>query len=291
MSPDAASLVGSAALRTAAYPTAWRLIGGILVVMSRASLPVLAVGVITADGIVPLAVLVRVLLIWVALPALSAWLIERAFAVAVEVHPTELVLESRGLRMEIPCTAIRDVIPWRLPFPGPGFALRMQSGRRFSYGLQLADPTTLLSALAQTGDVTAASAAMHHPFLVYAHAKRSGGHWHWYHLLTKFVLFALAPTAVWFNAHQHIAYGGLFGQYYLEGLTPYLKTFLVSWSLAAIYLLLYASLWRSVGEGMALLTAWLLPRHAAAVRRAVEVGCSVVYYVGVPVIVLLPFLA
>lgn len=291
MSPDAASRVGSAAPRAAAYPTVWRIIGGVLVGVSRASLPMLAVGVITADGIVPLAVLVRVLLIWAVLPALSAWLIERAFLVNVEVHSTELVLGSRGLRMEIPCTAIRDIIPWRLPLPGPGFALRMQSGRRFSAGLQLADPTTLLSALAEKGGVPAAHVAMHHPILVYTHAKRSRGRWRWYHMLSKFVLFALAPTALWFNAHQHIAYGGLLGQYYLEGLVPYLQTFFVSWGVSAVYLLLYASLWRSLGEGTALLAAWLVPRHAATARRVVEVTCAIVYYVGVPVIVLLPFLA
>ena len=88
----------------------------------------------------------------------------------------------------------------------------------------------------------AARVAMHHPILVYTHAKRSRGRWRWYHMLSKFVLFALAPTALWFNAHQHIAYGGLLGQYYLEGLVPYLQTFFVSWGVSAVYLLLYASL-------------------------------------------------
>ena len=159
----------------------------------------------------------------------------------------------------------------------------MRSGRRFSYGLQAADPTRLLAALADRG-IAAAGAAARHPILAYAHAHASVTPWRWHHRLAKFVLFALVPTAVWFNAHQHIAYGGLLGQYYLEGLRAYLTTFLVSWSLAIIYLLLYASLWRGVAETVAFVAAWLAPARAVTARRAVEVACRLVYYVGVPVL-------
>lgn len=278
-------------LQAVAYPTVWRVIGAALVVLSRASLPLIGVGVLTADGPIPLMVLVRTLCVCALLPALAAWLIERAFMARVEVHPTESVIESRGLRIEIPRTAIADVSPWALPLPGPGFALRMQSGRRFSYGLQLADPTALLSALAETGGVTAASAAMHRPALIYAHAKHGVVRRRWYRRLGKFVLFPLVPTAVWFYAHQHIAYGGLLGQYYLEGLSPYLKTLYISWGLAAIYLLLYASVWRAVAEGAALIAAWLAPHRATTVRWIIEIVCALVYYAGVPAIVVLPFLS
>jgi len=280
----------SALPHTCAYPTAWRIVGGALVAVSRASLPLIGLGVLTADEPVPLVMLVRALLIGALLPAVAAFLIERACTADVEVHPTELVIRGRGLRMEIPRTAVAAIVPWTVPLPGPGFALRMQSGRRFSHGLQAADPTPLLSALSASTRIDAAGAATRHPNLVYAHAKRSGRRWRWYHLLFKFVLFALVPTAVWFNAHQHIAYGGLLGQYYLEGLGPYLKTFLISWSLAAIYLLLYASVWRAAAEGIALLAAWVAPAHALRARRAVEIACRAVYYAGVPLLVLLPFL-
>jgi hypothetical protein len=281
----------SAGMRAFAYPTVWRVVGGTLVAVSRASLPVLAVGVLTTEGTVPLAVVARALLVCALLPGLAAWLIARAFMADVEVQPTELVVRARGLRMEIPRTAIAAVLPWAVPLPGPGFTLRMQSGRRFSYGLQMADPTPLLLALAGDAGIAAADAAQRHPVCVYAHAKQGAGRWRWYHLLAKFVAFALLPTAVWFNAHQHIAYGGLLGQYYLEGLAAYLQTFVISWGLAAIYLLLYASVWRAAAEGVALAGAWLTPASAATVRRAVELTCRVAYYLGVPVLVLLPFLA
>jgi hypothetical protein len=223
------------------------------------------------------------------LPASAAWLIEHACMVDVEVEPTELVLHGRGLRVEIPHTAMVGIRPWMIPLPGPGVALRLRSGRRFSYGLQMVDPTGLLAALADRGIVAAGEAACH-PTLVYAHAHSGVTPWRWYHAVGKFVLFALAPTAVWFNAHQHIAYGGLLGQYYLEGLGAYLTTFLVSWSLATIYVLLYASMWRGVAEAVALAAAWLTPARAFTVRRSVEIACRLVYFVGVPVLVLLPFL-
>ena len=280
----------SATFRACAYPTVWRIVGGLCVAVSRVSLPFIGVGVLTSDAPVPLVVLGRALFVCALLPALAARLIERAFVADMEIRATELVLQGRGLRVEIPRTAVAAIVPWTLPLPGPGFALRLQSGRRFSYGLQVPDPTPLLQALTDGAGIEAARAATQHPVLVWAHAKHSDRGWRWYHWLAKFVLFALVPTAVWFYAHQHIAYGGLLGQYNLEGLVPYVKTFVISWSLTAIYLLLYASGWRAVVEGGALAAAWLVPAHATAVRRAVEIVCRLAYYVGVPIIVLVPFL-
>jgi len=274
-----------------AYPVSWRVIAGVLVAVSRASLPVIGVGVaFVANEPVTLPLLVQALVVFALLPGLAARLIERAFRADVELRGTELVVSGRDLRIEIPCAAIADVTPWTVPLPGPGFSLWMRSGRRLGYGLQAADPTPLLSSL---GDVTAIAAvrrATRHPVLVYAHARRSVASRRWYHRLAKFVAFALVPTAVWFNAHQHITYGGLLGQYYLEGLLPYLKTFGISWGLVSIYLLLYASVWRGLAEGVALVTAWVAPASADGVRRGVEIACQVVYYGGVPVIVLVPFL-
>lgn len=279
----------TARLSACAYPTVWRIIGGILVAASRVSLPLIAIGVLTTDGPVPLVVLVRALVVCALLPAIAAWLIERATMLDVEIGATELLLHGRGLRVEIPRTAMLDIRPWMVPLPGPGLTLRLRSGRRFSYGLQMADPTRLLAALADRGIVATGEAARH-PILVYAHAQASLDPWRWYHPVAKFILFALVPTAVWFNAHQHIAYGRLLGQYYLEGLGAYAKTFFISWGLTAIYLLLYASMWRGVAEGIALLAAWCAPTRAPTTRRVVEIVCRVVYYLGVPVLVILPFL-
>ncbi len=63
-----------------------------------------------------------------------------------------------------------------------------------------------------------------------------------------------------------------------------------AFTVLTIYLLLYASVWRGVAEGVALLTAWVASAHAIAVRRAVEIACQVLYYAGVPVLLGLRFL-
>ena len=166
----------------------------------------------------------------------------------------------------------------------------LRSGRRLRQGLQIDDPTPLLLALAEAGGLEAARAATRHPVLVYAHARARGAPRRWHHLLGRFAGFALLPTAVLFNAHQHIAYGGLLGEYYLLGLGSYVRTFAVHWLTLTIYLVLYASVWRGLAEGVALLAACAAPANAAGARRAVEIACQVAYYGGVPLLLLLRFL-
>ena len=157
------------------------------------------------------------------------------------------------------------------------------------YSLELDDPTPLLESLADAAGVDSARAAASHPNCIYAHAKRTAGRRRWYGALAKFAGFGLLPTGVWFYAHQHIAYGGLLGQYYLEGPGPYLTTFTISWGLASVYLLLYASAWRAAAEAVCWLAAWFAPGRAAALRRVSEIACALVYYGGVPVLIAVPF--
>ncbi|MFI5396149.1 MAG: hypothetical protein ACHQ9S_11510 [Candidatus Binatia bacterium] len=273
-----------------AYPILWRIIAGTLVAASRANLLVVLILGLLAQAPIPLFAWLRALIVLSLIPAVAAWLIERAMAVDVEVRRTGLVVPRQDLQLEIPYDAIGGIEPWTVPLPGPGFWLRMRSGRRFRYGLQVTDPTPLLAALANVGYIEAVHTAIDHPTVIYARAKYRAGRWHWYHRVAKFLGFALLPTAVMFNLHQHVAYGGLLGQYYLEGLTPYFKTFSIYWGLMTVYLILYASVWRGLAEGAALATAWLAPGAAARVRHIAEVACRVLYYVGVPVGLLLPFL-
>ena len=260
-----------------------RLVSGALVAVSRLSLPVLAVAGLLGDGdLLTTPVLVGSLLVFAVLPAAAAWMVERATAAEVAVGD-DVVLARPDLRLEVPRAAIDRVHPWALPVPGPGVSFALRSGRRLSHGLELADPVPLLGALGQERDL--------HPVAVWAHARAATRPWRWHHLLWKFGLFALAPTAVLFNAHQHIAYGGWRGQYYLEGPGPYFRTFAIYWLTVAIDLLLWAALWRAVGEGAALAAACVAPSRAARMRRLVEVACRLVYYAGVPALVAARFLA
>jgi len=260
-----------------------RMISGALVAVSRLSLPALAAAGLLGDGdILTTPVLVGSLLVLAVLPGAAAWMVERSAAAEVTLRD-DLVLRRADLRIEVPRASIGRVRPWALAVPGPGLSFTLRSGRRLGHGLELADPLPLLAALGEEADT--------HPVVVWAHARAATAPWRWHHLLWKFVVFALAPTAVLFNAHQHIAYGGSLGQYYLEGRGPYLRTFAIYWLTVSIDLVLWAALWRAAGESVALAAAWVAPSRAARVRRAVEIACRLLYYAGVPALVAARFLA
>lgn len=276
--------------RAHAFTRFWRILTGGLFGISRASLLVILWLVLRAtDPPVTPPVLVRLVLALAVAPGLAAALLRRAFTVTVAIRDGQLDAHGRGLQIAAPCRAVADVVPWVVPLPAAGFSLRFVSGERLRWGLAADDPTPLLGGLSSVG-VAAAETAAAHPSSVYAHARATVGVRRWYHLLGRFVGFALVPTAVLFNAHQHIAYGGPLGQYYMFGLAPYLRTFAVYWLTLALYLLLYASLWRALAEGVCLAAAWLAPARAAPVRRAAEVACQVLYYGGVPLLLLVRFL-
>ena len=278
-----------ATFRVRAYSRWSRAAAAVLLSVAGASLPLLLLLVLFATDppLYPL-VLMRLFAVLTAMPATAAWLVGRTVAADLEVYEHELVLRRRGVRVEIPAAAIARVVPWRVPLPGSGIALRMRSGRRFRQGLQLADPGALAAALADIAGVEGARTARAHPLVAYAEA-RATVRWRWYHVLAKFVLGGLAPTAVLFNAHQHIAYGGLFGEYYLLGLTSYVQTFLVYWTTLVIYLALYAGVWRGVAEVCCMAAAAVAPSRAARVRRFAEIGCRLAYYAGVPILLGLRF--
>src|SRR6184192_3225404 len=262
-------------IRACSYPPGWRIAGAVLFAVSRASLPaILALVALASDPPVTPPMLVRAVVVFALLPGLAARLVARAFVASLSVDDDALVIRRRDLRLEVPYRAVARLAPWAVPLPGPGLSVCMRSGRRLRQGLQIDDPTPFLLALAETGGLEAARGAPRR----------------WHHLLGRFAGFALLPTAVLFNAHQHIAYGGLLGEYYLLGLGSYVRTFAVHWLTLTIYLVLYASVWRGLAEGVALLAACAAPANAAGARRAVEIACQVAYYGGVPLLLLLRFL-
>lgn len=281
----------SISVRAIAYPASWRFIAALLITISGASLPfLLAVVLFTrSQPIVPL-MLMRAVTIVAITPAVAAWLVARAFAVTLQIKGGAVILEREDLRVDVPCNAISGVDAWIIPLPGSGLSLRLQSGRRFRRGVQLRDPAVVLDALAHAGRADVVAAARRHPSIVYAHAKYSGGSWRWYHSLLKFGVFSLVPTLPLFRVKQLITYGGMFGQYYQLGLQPYVQSFVTYWVTLIIYLVLYAAVWRGFAETAALTAAWVAPSQAARVRRAAEIGCRVLYYGGVPALLIRFFL-
>ena len=274
-----------------AYPAPWRWVAGALVAVSRASLPAIGVAlVLRSSEPIPLVTLLAMLAAYAALPGAAAWLLARAFTANVEVRARTLHVRGRGLRLEIPCASIANVEAWRLPLPGPGVWLRLRSGSVLRPGLEAQDLEPLLDALAEAGGVDSARDALRDPFILYGHAKRRHPRGLLGRPLFKFPGFSLLPTAVLVNAHQHIAYGGSLGQYYLEGLVPWLQTLGFYWAMVCVYLVLYASALRTLAEAVALLAARADAARAARVRRTVELACGLLYYVGVPAFVLARFL-
>jgi apolipoprotein N-acyltransferase len=207
----------------------------------------------------------------------------RLFAGDVSEAGDALVLRRADVRVEVPFESIQRLAPWRWPLPGRGFSLRLRSGRVLGYVVECADLAAAVDRLSLRPAVVDDGA------LAYARAKEAGGGGFWQRPWVKYVLFALPLAAIFFNAHQHIAYGGTLGQYYLEGLAAWLQTFGVYWATMSMYLLLYASVWRGLAEAVALSTAFVAPPRAAAVRRAVEFACLVLFYGGVPALTALRF--
>jgi apolipoprotein N-acyltransferase len=271
-------------------PSAARAAAAALVALSRGSLPLLLVlAALATDPPLELPNLLDLLLTFALLPALGAFAIGRALRGEALLAGGDLVLRRRALRVEVPLASVSGIEPWRVPLPRPGFALRLRSGARLRWSLAAADPSALLRELAAAG-VPGAQDALAHPALVYAAARAAAPRRFWQRPLVALVLFALVPAGVGFYAHQHIAYGGLLGEYYLMGLAAYLRTAALYWLHSGVLLLLYGSAFRAFVEAASLAAARFAPARAAALRRRTEGGAAALYYASVPTLLAIRFL-
>ncbi|HVG57819.1 MAG TPA: hypothetical protein VNA24_04645, partial [Hyalangium sp.] len=231
------------------------------------------------DAFTPLELVLRMGVLSL-LPLVLVWLLRRLTAATLLVEPTRLVLQLRDVRFEIPFESVASIEPWKLPLPGSGLALRMKSGRRFQYRLQLAAPAPLLTQLGAA--LPSASSAAGHPSHRFGQARHDWRPRFFDKPAFKFGLIPLIPTGIMFRAHQIITYGGSFGEYDVLGLTAYLRTFALYWASFTTGLLLYAAFWRILAEILAFAFTWLLPSSSRGVRLAAEWLCRLVYYVAFP---------
>jgi len=268
------------ALAGAIYAPAWRVVIAALRVWSRAGLLLVTALVVLGSSLDmrPL-VLFRTVAVAAALPALAAWLLERAFAARLARDGARLVAHARGRRFEIPLDAVAGAVPWRVPLPRPGVTLRVRSAA--SIAVALDDPGALLASL---------GADPYRPIVRWAAARARSRHVGWGRLLVRFPLFALVPGAVLFRTHQWIAYGGTFGQYYLLGLRAYLGTFVIYWATVTLYLVLWSNLWRLVAEAVTLVGAWAAPGDVTSLRHRVERAWALSYYGGALLVLVLRLL-
>ena len=272
-----------------ALPPAARLVAAALRTVSRASLPVLLVALLRAmDPPLTPFVLGQGLFALVLLPELCARLVLRAFAADVRVEDGALQIAGALQRVELARGALERAQAWRVPLPSAGLSLRLRSGAPLGVGLAAADPSAL------HGLLTAAGAALPPPgdaASAFARARAACPRRWWDSALVKIGLASLVPGAIGFNAHQHIAFGGFLGEYYLMGLGAWLESAARYWAAGALYLVLWAGCLRVAVETLAWLGTVLAPARAAGMRSAAERSAALLYYVSIPALLALRFLA
>ena len=263
-----------------------RILAGTLLAVSGLGVPLLFAAVVLAvDPPVTPPVLLRLFLLQIAAPALAAAAVRRASRAELEVGAAVVTILTAGQRIEVPRDAIVALEPWRVPLPGPALAVRLRSGRRLAWGLEARDPDALLDALGVAGPPRP------HPTVRWAHARAARVPGRWWRVLARYPLFALPFAALFFYTHQHIAYGGFFGQWNLQGLFPWLSTLLEYWTTVLVYFLLWGGCCRGAAEAVAWLVAAVTPAHAARGRRGAERVDAVAYFGGIAAFTALRYLA
>ncbi len=269
----------------------WRIAAGLLQAFARGSLLWMGAALLFLDNpetnrLAQIGMFAALVLA----PEAAAWCIRRAFAATLRIEGDALVLEQRERRTEIPVKNIAAVTPWTLPIPGTGVWLTLDSGRRWSQGIALADPATFVDALVSAGARPALADTLTSRAMAYARTRLAVPKRIFDHPALKFILFPLVPALPAFRLHQHIAFGGTFGEYHSYGLQAYLIALLIWWATWAINLTLFAAVLRVVIEAGTWLSLVLRPERAIDVRRMLEFLGRLVFYVGVPAWLVIRFL-
>ena len=214
-------------------------------------------------------------------PEAAAWCVLRAFAARASVVDGVLVLASGSRRLELRLSDIASVEPWRVTIPGPGLALTLTSGERWRHGLALARPEALARALAPARDASAHAQASS-TAARYAHAAQALRRSRLAHPIVKFGVLPLLLAIPAFRLHQHIAYGGAFGEYLTFGWKAYLTTFALWWAAWTVGVVLCAAALRTAIEAGTLAGVVLAPGRALDARLVLERLGLAALYLGLP---------
>ncbi|KIF80432.1 apolipoprotein N-acyltransferase [Noviherbaspirillum autotrophicum] len=269
-------------VNVAVLPPAARLAAGLLRAFARGSLLWMCAAMLLSDALRGHTLAqIRTFAGLFIFPEVASWCVLYAFAARASIENGTLVLARGARRMEL---AVRDIVaiePWRVPLPGPGASLRLASGKRWSYGIALADTAALARALASVGSasvrVRASSRAT-----TYAKARLAIRRGRLDHPFAKFVLFPITLAIPAFHLHQHIAFGSGLGEYTMFGLKAYLTAFSLWWASWAIAVVLIAAALRAAIEAGTLLAVALRPGQATEVRRWLERFGLAALYLGLP---------
>jgi len=272
----------------AVLPPAARIVAGVLRAFARGSLLWMVTTIVFGDGSLQSKTLVqmRTFAALFLLPEAAAWCVLRAFAARASIEQGVLVLSRGARRLELALKEIVAVDPWRVPIPSAGAGLRLASGERWGYGIAHPDPAGLARAVAAAGAVLAPEDPPSRA-ATYAQAGLAMRRGRLDHPLAKFGLLPLLLAIPAFRLHQHIAYGGTFGEYTTYGLAAYLTTFALWWAAWAIGVVLCAAALRAAIELGTLVAVLMQPAHAIETRRWLERLGLAALYVGVPAWLLL----
>lgn len=275
-----------------AYTPWLRVTTGALFGISRIALPYLLVLVLlSTDPPVTPDILLRLFAVSFVVPGFLSAALQRTSRAELEMCADGIRIRGPYLDLEVPLADVAAADVWCCPVPEPGISIRLHSGEKTPRSLGVADPGALIERIHAAARPGRPAAAPLTPLRAWAIERAPARRTSWRHALVKYVVFGALPAAVLFNAHQHISYGGLWGQYYMHGAAAWTRTLMLYWATTAIYVLLFAAVLRGLGEGIGLLATRVAPSHARTVRRGVERFCRVGYYAGVPALLGFRFLA
>jgi apolipoprotein N-acyltransferase len=261
-------------------PAATRLVAALLRGLSRGG--ALAIGAVWlwGDGTLqaqPLA-LIRLFTAVCLIPEAAACVVLRLSLAQVELKGGQLLLARGPQRLQLPLRDIAAIEPWRLPLPGPGASLRLQSGRRWPLGLAARDPWALAGAL---------GVPVLHPRLpgpwwagLRSHAGRPRGRLS--RPAFQFLLLPLVLAAIAFQLHQRIAYGSVLGELHSFGLRAYLTAFGLWWAAWTAGVVLCAAGLRLAIEAGVLAGALWRREQAPPLRAWLECAGLLLLYAGLP---------
>jgi apolipoprotein N-acyltransferase len=269
----------------------WRALSAGLRLGAALGLLVLGLRMLLRDGLqVNSLAQIQIFLGCVLLPAIAAWAIARVHTATARVRGELLVLQQRWQRIEIPVASLAAIRLWRLPLPGVGFDLEFVSGRRFASGICCADPRALVQALCAAGASVQLVDTAFGRMANYAATRARSLRPRLDHGLIKFGLYPLLPALPAFRLHQHIAFGGTFGEYYTYGLQAWLSGLLIWWAAWAMGLMLYAALLRIFAEIVAGVLIFWRPAQDMDFRQVLEWLLRAAFYLGAPIWLLLRIL-
>jgi len=272
--PAAARLALVTPFTVAVLPPAARVAAGLLRVLARAGLLWMGMALLFDDALRTNTLLqLRMFGAFFLAPEAAAWCLLFLFAAKASIVDGELVIAGGGRRLAFALADIGVVRLWSLPIPCPGLTLQRASGRR--YALAMANPQVLASALEAPGGGRAL-------LQTYVRAALAAPRSRLDHPLAKYLLLPLALAVPAFHLHQHIAYGGMFGEYYSFGLKAYLSGFALWWAGWTIGVVLCEALLRAAIDLATLLAALLQPQRTSSVRQALERAGHAALFIGMP---------